>query len=117
MRFSELRPDFRNPKEPVTIQNAWGVQFDCPQCKRDGEQRLPRIYLPLGPPSWDVSPQSTSMHDVTITPSVRMLPGHHCLGHWNITNGEVIFHPDSHCAPRVRIRLPTHVHIEHHHGR
>lgn len=124
MKFSELHPEFLNPNEAVTIHNAWAVKYDCPYCKLQGDPNH-RIYIPLGAPSWLVHPRSTGMEDVTIEPSVRMLPGHDCLGHWNVTNGHIIIHgdscrsPDHHRCRRV-IRLPTHLHIErhhHHHGR
>jgi len=115
MKFSELRPEFRNPVVPVTVQNAWGVEYDCPQCKKDGLEH--RIWTPFkkgGGHAWDLAAHSTSMHDLTFAPSVRVISGG-CFGHWNITCGEVVFHGDSRCAPRVRIRIPTHLHLEHHH--
>jgi hypothetical protein len=118
MKFSELRPEFLNPQEPVTIHNAWAVNYDCPYCKSIGLENH-RIYVPLGAPSWMVSPESAGVDNVTISPSVRMLSGHECLGHWNVTNGEIIIHgdscrsPDHHRRRRV-IRLPTHLHVEHH---
>lgn len=120
MRFWELRPEFRNPYAPVTVQNALGVEFNCPQCAADG---LPehRIWIPFrGDRGWKRSPHSTTMYDLTFEPSVRVISGR-CFGHWNITAGEVIFHQDSrrghphHHHHPVKIRLPTHLHLEHHH--
>jgi ribosomal protein L37AE/L43A len=95
MKFAELRPEFRHAYGEVpTIENTQGVEHDCPQCKRDGLEH--RIWVPFA--RWKIKqPGSTSVDNITYEPSVRVTSGQ-CFGHWNITNGEVIFHGDSHAA-------------------
>jgi len=94
MKLTDLRPQLRNPEEPATVHNAWGIEHDCPECKRNGKEH--RIWVPFKssiPPNWQSAP-GTSIENFGYSPSVRVVNGV-CHGHWNLEAGEIKFHGDS----------------------
>lgn len=110
MKITELRPELRNNEvtkrgELVTVANAMGMEYDCPECTRQGG-RDHRIWTPFEGRGygfntvWKV--EGSSLENLSLRPaansegkqSVKVISGQ-CHGHWDFNSGEVYFHPDS----------------------
>lgn len=102
MKLSELNPDVRPAAVPFS--GIWGIEYDCPECTRQGKGKDHRIWTPSvdGGSKWGWKFAGTGIDDISFVPtkeqplcSVRVVSGQ-CHGHWNVSNGEIHFHGDSH---------------------
>lgn len=102
MKLLDLNPELRVLDEPPTGY----LEYDCPQCfGKPGDHRIGNFIdvtdVELGKmsrPLWGLT--GSSFKDLSLTGSrmsglrsTRVMGG--CKGHWDIVNGEIIFHGDS----------------------
>jgi len=100
MKLLDLDPEIKYREEPFQMAVLY---YDCPECARHGKSHRTINHLHLDGqeeqrPSWGFSGTSFKDFSLTGTPncgarSTRVLGG--CKGHWDIVNGEIIFHGDS----------------------
>ncbi len=100
MRLTELNPKLSVHNESYSAY----LSYDCPECKRKGIEHRIGNHIdvtddePRERPLWGMT--GSSFKDLSLTGSrlcnlrsTRVMGG--CKGHWDIVNGEIIFHGDS----------------------
>jgi hypothetical protein len=99
MKLLDLRPELS-----IKDEFQWAfLSYDCPECKRKGVQHrignnIDIFEWECERPCWGMT--GSNFADLSLTGSracalrsTRVMGG--CKGHWDIVNGEIIFHGDS----------------------